>query len=600
MPAAVDRPVLAGRLAALRAWLAANSLDGVVVPRFDAHQGEYVAAHDERLRYLTGFSGSAGVALVTAEKAIIWVDGRYQVQVRQEVDLAAFAVEHYDDAPIEGWLEQHATPRRRIGLNPMLFPTAQYGKLKAALEKRGAELIGLGSDPIDAIWPDQPDAPLSRIAALPPSHAGESSMDKRRRIASELADAGADLLVETQPDNIAWLLNVRGSDVTYNPLPHSFLLIDREAGVEWFVDERKFPNARDGYELDGVAMRSPSRFLSRVGERAGGATVLVDPDFAPVAATLGVEANSGRVLHRTSPVTLAKAVKNAGELAGYRAAHLEDGLAWTRFMAWLHREGPAREQAGKPIREIEAEEKILALRQLGDGFVEPSFRSISAAGSNAAMCHYAAAPSSQGSITSAGVYLLDSGGQYTGGTTDATRTTALGPVSDGVRRTYTAVLRGFISLMTLQFPLGTEGHQIDAFARRPLWDLGLDYDHGTGHGVGHFLSVHEQPHRFEKRVNPHKLVAGQVMTVEPGYYLEGGFGMRVENQVEIVAGMPGFLRFDSLTLVPIDLKLADLTRLSGDDIAFLNAYHARVREALVDRIGEDARGYLIEATAPAS
>jgi Xaa-Pro aminopeptidase len=304
------------------------------------------------------------------------------------------------------------------------------------------------------------------------------------------------------------------------------------------------------------------------------------------------------VVQRTSSVALAKAIKNATELAGFRAAHLEDGAAWVEFLAWLDGTVPAREAAGTPVTELEAEAMILRFRERREGFVYPSFRLISAASANAAMCHYAASAEGDAPLLGGEVYLLDSGGQYWEGTTDATRTVALGAVGEEVRRAYTAVLWGFVALMTLRFPGGTFGHQIDAIARRPLWDLGLDYDHGTGHGVGHFLSVHEQPHRFEKIPNPHRIEAGLVMTVEPGYYRAGAFGMRIENQVEVVPAGEGFLRFESLTQVPIDLSPVDPAQLSGAERAFLDGYHAQVRAALMERVSETARAWLLKATEP--
>lgn len=589
---------LKNRLAALRAQVAADGLDGVIVPRFDEHQGEYCAPHDERLRYVTGFTGSAGIALVLSDKALIWVDGRYQVQIRAEVNLEDYTIEHYDDAPIESWLASHATSGQRIGFNAMLIPTDQYKKLKGALEKAGAALVALDRDPVDAIWADQPERPLARINAFPLEYAGETSVAKRARVAAQLKAAGADFMVETQPDNIAWLLNVRGGDVRFNPIPHSFLLLGADAEVEWFVDERKLPNQLQDYELDGVRIGNPERFLGRIAERAVDKAVLVDPEFASVAAGLAVENNGGRAIYKMSPVTLTKSVKNTVELEGFREAHVEDGVAWTALMAWMHDNVPPRAAAGKPVTELEAEDVILNFRAQRKGFVEPSFRTISASASNAAMCHYAARPETNAAVGVAGPYLLDSGGQYYGGTTDATRTTAFGPVPDAVKRAYTAVLKGFISMMTLQFPVGTEGHLIDAFARRSLWDLGLDFDHGTGHGVGHMLSVHEQPQRFQKQVNPHKLVPGLVTTVEPGYYQAGEFGMRIENQVEVVEGDRGFLKFRSLTLVPIDLSMADISSLERREIAFLNAYHAEVREKLTDKVPAEARAFLIRATEP--
>lgn len=586
-----------GRLEALRAQFGSLGVDGVIVPRFDAHQGEYCAPHDERLRYLTGFTGSAGIALVLEASAVIFVDGRYQVQVRKEVDLTAFEISHFYDFPIERWLKEKLPGGKRIGLNPMLIPTDLYDRLKEALTFDGGELVPLDGDPIDAIWADQPEPPTGRISSFPVANAGEAAADKRRRIGARLAELGADFLVETQPDNIAWLLNVRGSDVAYTPLPQSFLLLDQSGATEWFVDERKLPNDRDAYELDAVTTRSPADLLSGIAARSSGKRALVDPRFASVATALAVTGAGGSVLSDTSPITIAKAIKNTTELAGFRSSHVSDGVALTEFMSWLHDNVAQREAAGTPITELEAEDKLLEFRAHGEGFVEPSFRSISASAANAAMCHYASSPATNAPLTTGGLYLIDSGGQYLTGTTDVTRTTAFGPVPDEVRRTYTAVLKGFIALITAQFPVGTRGHQLDALARRPLWDLGLDYDHGTGHGVGHFLSVHEHPQRFGKVVNPYDFEPGVIMTIEPGYYREGAFGLRVENQVETVAATPGFLRFETLTLAPIDLTLADMAALTQEEKVFLNSYHQQVWDALSEHLSGSARQRLQHWTA---
>lgn len=582
----------------LRRHLSSVGLDGMVVPRFDAHQGESVAPHDERLRHVTGFSGSAGIALVLANRAVIFVDGRYQVQVRKEIDLGAIEIAHFYDFPIERWIAENLPRGSRIGVNAMLVPSELYGKLERAVTEAGGSLVLVDGDPVDAIWADQPPPPMGRISNFPLGFAGETSQSKRRRIGERLAELGADLMVETQPDNIAWLLNVRGSDIAHMPMPHSFVLLDRTGNTEWFVAEGKLPNDRSEYELDGVDIRDPAALLPTLEKRSDGQAVLVDPTFASAAAGLSVTRGNGRIVGAISPITVAKALKNPVELQGFRDSHVADGIAWTEFMTWLHDNVAGRHASGRPITELEAEDKILEFRQQGANFVEASFHTIAASAANAAMCHYSSSDATNTAITAAAPFLLDSGGQYLGGTTDATRTTAFGPVADDVRSAYTAVLKGFIALMTAQFPKGTTGHQLDALARRPLWDLGLDFDHGTGHGVGHYLAVHEHPHRFGKTHNPHALEAGVIMTIEPGYYREDAFGLRIENEVETVAGSNGFLRFETLTLVPIDLSLADLDALTRSEVTFLDAYHARVRSVLWDGLSEAARRRVERWTAP--
>ncbi|WP_432288919.1 aminopeptidase P family protein (plasmid) [Aminobacter sp. BA135] len=582
-----DRLDMTGRVEALRHKLAEEGLDGYVVPRFDEHQSEYCAPHDCRLAYLTGFTGSAGVAIVMRDKAAIFVDGRYQVQVRDEVDLGTFTVEHFHDAPLKDWLAKNIDEGQRVGFNAMLLPSTWDQDCGRAVEAAGGSWVATPADLVDAIWPDQPEKPLGSIMAFGRQYSGESVADKKRRIVELVAAQGADFLVEAQPDNISWLLNVRGRDVAFNPMPHSFLILDKDGRTEWLVDHRKLPNDLSDLELDGVAIAEPARLLERVAAFAEGRTALVDPGFAPSAVVHAARDSGGEIKLTRSPITLAKMEKNDIELQGFRDCHQQDGAAWVRFLAWLDRYGRTRESQGMPVSELEAEERILTYRRDSRLFVEPSFRTISASAGNAAMCHYNATIETNTPITSADVYLLDSGGQYLTGTTDATRTTALGSISPEIRRAYTAVLKGLISMLTLKFPTGTCGHQIDAFARRPLWDLGLDYDHGTGHGVGHFLSVHEQPQRFDKRVNEIALRPGMVTTIEPGYYKAGEYGIRLENQVEVVAAGDGFMAFKSLTLVPLDLRLADIQLLTPPERRWLDRYHEVVRSALSPLLGRD-------------
>lgn len=586
-----------GPLGRLRDWMAQARLDGLIVPRTDAYQSEVTAPHDDCLAHITGFTGSAGLALVLRERALLFVDGRYQVQARKEVDLDIFEIRHLRDEPLEQWLGAEAKSGWVIGLDPMKITFALHDRLADALAGQGASLALLDSDPFDVIWDGRPLPPLGKVRAMPPGVAGETSAEKRRRIAGHLRDAGADWLIETSPDNIAWLLNVRGSDVAMNPVPHSFLALGADGTAEWFVDSRKLGNDRAAYEIADVAVTPPQRFLKRVAELASDKAAWIDADFTSQAARSQVEA-SGKAIIRQSPITLAKAVKTQAELQGFRSCHVEDGVAVTNFLAWLAREAPARQYSARPLSELEAEARLLAFRSERTGFLEPSFRTISAAGSNAAMCHYAAKPETNAVIDDRAPYLIDSGGQYLCGTTDLTRTLMLGEASDDMRVAYTAVVKGFLSLLSARFPAGTQGHQLDGFARRALWEVGLDYDHGTGHGVGHNLLVHEYPHRFDRRPNLHRLEPGTIMTIEPGYYREGAFGMRIENQVEVVADGPGFCRFSSLTLAPIDLAMVDFEMLSASEARQLDAYHALVRDRLEELVRPEARSFLAEQTRP--
>lgn len=586
------------RLARLRAWLTDAGLDGLIVPRADAYQSEVTAPHDDCLAFVTGFTGSAGLALVLQDRALIFVDGRYQIQARNEVDLEDFEIRHLRDEPLDQWLKAEARPGWRIGVDAMKVTLALHDRLEAALNTRSASLMALARDPFEAVWDDRPLPPLGTIRAMAVETAGESSAEKRRRIAGRLHAAGADWLIETQPDNIAWLLNVRGSDVEMNPVPHSFLALGADGTAEWFVDARKLGNDHTAFEIDGVALTPPQDFLDRVAKLSAGKVAAIDADFASHAVRAGVEAAGGGVLALMSPITLAKADKTVTELEGYRACHVEDAVAATDFLAWVATEALARQGTENPLNELEAEAKLLEFRGERPGFLEPSFRTISAAGANAAMCHYAAKPGTNAVIDDRAPYLVDSGGQYLNGTTDLTRTVMLGMPSAEMRIAYTAVLKGFLSLVSARFPAGTQGHQLDAFARRALWDAGLDYDHGTGHSVGHNLLVHEYPHRFDRKPNLHGLQPGNIMTIEPGYYKEGAFGMRIENQVEVVADGAGFCRFSSLTLVPIDLSMADLDELSAAETRQLDAYHGRVRSVLEPLVRPQTLSFLIKQTRP--
>ena len=579
-------------LAVLRQWLEANQLDGMIVPRADAWQSEYCAPYDEKLAWLTGFDGSAGLALVLKDKALLFVDGRYQVQARVQVNMDEVEIHHLHNAPLAQWLSQNVKEGTRIGFEALLMTNADYQQLSAT----PCEMVPLNTSPFDTLWAGRPAAPAGLIREMPVEVSGESSADKRQRVAKILAENNADYLAITQPDNIAWLLNVRGSDIPTSPVPLSFALLSRDGAVEWFVNDNKLSELSDTVK-EAFTLSPQDDFIGRCQQISQGKRVMVDADSAPVALRFAIEPQ-GEIVWQTDPITLMKAGKNPTELAGYRECHHQDGAAWVNFLAWLSREVPQRIAAGKPLTELEVQAQQLAFRERQPGFIEQSFATISASSSNAAMCHYHSSEASNKPIGHDHFYLNDSGGQYHNGTTDATRTLAWGKVEPQQRLHYTAVLKGFLSLITLQFPSGTQGHQLDAFARRPLWELGLDYDHGTGHGVGHQLLIHENPHRLAKKVNPWPLVAGNIMTIEPGYYLADSHGIRIENQVEIVESRPGFCKFASLTLIPIDLSQVELHLLNEQEKQWLDDYHQQVRDVLSPLVDSDARPWLFEATAP--
>lgn len=557
------------RIALLRAQMKLQRVDALIVPRFDAHQGEYVAPCDARLAWLTGFTGTAGFAIVTPETVEIFVDGRYTVQATQECRGVDFRFHHLvDDAP-DRWLAA-ADPAWMVGYDAMLLPPTWAERFRAGL---GDRLQALDGNPLDAVWHDRPAPPNAPIRPFPLQLAGRSPLSKRDDLMQAMSKAGADLLIETQPDNIAWFLNLRGSDFAYVPTVRSFLLVGRQGQAQLFVDPGQVTEEITDFLPNWLSVHPLPSFLAEVERQVTAEqTVLLDPDYTPDAVARLLERAKARQLRQFSPLTMGKAIKNPVELAGIRACHLHDGVALTEFCAQLERM--------LPTTELAAEELILSLRRRNDGFLMSSFRTISAAGANAAMCHYAATPDSNASITAGVTYLLDSGAQYESGTTDATRCLAFGPVSPAYRRAYTAVFKAFHALMTLRFPVGTRGHHIDAICRRPLWDLGMDYDHGTGHGVGHSLSVHERPQRIGKEVNDVNIAAGMILTIEPGHYVAGEYGIRIENLVEVVTRPDGFLEFANLTLVPIQLAMLNLDDLSPDQVGWLLDYNQTIRTKL--------------------
>ncbi|MCH8000905.1 MAG: aminopeptidase P family protein [Proteobacteria bacterium] len=592
------------RLAALRAELARRGLDGFVVPRADEHQGEYVAPASERLAWLTGFTGSAGAAVVLAERAAVFADGRYTLQVRDQVDAACFAVQHLVEEPPETWIEANLGAGGKLGYDPWLHSERQTVRLRKAAEAAGAELVAVEDNPIDALWSERPPPPSAPIAAHPLEYAGRASADKRADLAKGLTEKGAAAAVLTLPDSIAWLLNVRGGDVPRTPLPLSFALLRADATLDWFVAPEKLTPGLEVHLGNGVIARAPDELgpaLDALG--AAGERVLVDPETAPAWVFARLRAAGAEVLEGSDPCRLPKARKNAVELDGARAAHKRDGLALTRFLAWLDREAPARARSD-PLGEVEAAERLRAFREQSDWFRDLSFDTIAGAGANGAIVHYRAREASQGRLKLGELFLLDSGAQYPDGTTDVTRTLAIGEPSAEMRDRFTRVLKGHIALATARFPRGTTGSQLDVLARVHLWRAGLDYDHGTGHGVGSYLSVHEGPQRISKVPNRTALEPGMIVSNEPGYYKAGAYGIRIENLVAVIESEVeaedgrAMLAFETLTLAPIDLNLVEPGLLSPEETAWLDAYHARVRDAHKGALDEDAAQWLERATRP--
>lgn len=588
------------RLESLRAELQRRALDGFLIPRWDAYQSEYCAPHDERLAWISGFTGSWGLALITLSRAVVFIDGRYTVQARAQVSAQHFEFRHLYDEPVDDWLLENAASGQTFGYDAAILTPALFDSIAEAATQVDVKLEATPTNPVDAVWADQPELAPNPVLPFPLERAGEPSMDKRLRIAQNLKAARVRWLVESQPDNVAWLLNLRGSDAMYTPLPHARAIVSDGGEVELCMDERKLTEERNRYELEGVTLHAPQRFFEVLkGVVRSGDRVLIDPKFSPVGAVEVTRAVGGRPVVQADPLTRLKAVKNVTELQGLRAASQRDSIAWIHFLIWIEENVSSRDTAGRPITEWEAEERILAFRRELKDFMYPSFRTISAADASAAMCHYAAPAGGGRPVRRDSIYLIDSGGQYLDGTTDTTRTLCFSPPPAEIVRNYTLVLKGHARLASARFPPGTRGHQIDALAREALWRHGLDYDHGTGHGVGHFLSVHEHPQRLMKDASPAVIEAGMTLTNEPGYYRAGEYGMRIENLCEVVQGEHGFLHLQELTLVPIEGRLIDVRLLEPLEREWLNAYHTRVRVEMTPLLANNsARRWLATATEP--
>ena len=593
-------PTDPARLGALRDELKGRDLDGFIQPRSDEHQGEYVARKSERLAWLTGFTGSAGLAVVLADKAAVFADGRYTLQVEKEVDGGLFEHCHLTDKPPADWIAANLAPGARLGFDPWLLTPVQTARFQAACKKAGGELAACDGNPVDAVWTGQPAAPLSPVVAHDAAFAGDSSNDKRRRIADGLKADKAGAVVLTAPDSIAWLLNVRGGDVPFTPLALSFAILYADASAELFIDGRKLAPGTADHLGGDVKTLEPDAFgpaLDRLGKDAK--TVRVSADTAPLWVFDRLE-KAGAVIDRgDDPCQLPKAIKTAVQIDGIRTAHRRDGASLTRFLAWLDGEA-----AKGSLMESACADKLESLRRGNDHFQGLSFPTISSAGANGAIVHYRVSEETDTLLRLKSLYLVDSGAQYLDGTTDVTRTIAIGEPTDEMRRNFTLVLKGHIALATARFPEGTTGSQLDTLARLPLWRAGLDYDHGTGHGVGHFLGVHEGPQRISKRPNRVALEPGMVVSNEPGYYKAGAYGIRIENlvtvvQVESDAEKP-LLEFETLTLTPIDRALVVADMLDGAEVAWLDAYHARVLDEITPLVDEATAEWLAEAAAPIS
>ena len=586
---------ISARLSVLRIEISAAGLDGFLVPMTDDYQSEYVPAWAQRVAFLSGFTGSAGFIIVLKDKAAFFTDSRYTLQAFLQVPSDSFSL--FDSAvkaPLL-WLEENLGKGAKLGYDPWLHSAEGVERLKKAATKVEATIVPVARNLVDVIWRDQPAAPFAPVYPYELTYAGKSLLDKRTAIAEILKKKNMGAVILTDPASVAWLLNVRGGDVPHTPLPLSRVILREDATALWFVDQRKGAEGLATHLGDQVEIFSPDQFPSALSALAQQVKpVLLDPAHAASWITDYLRGAGAKIEQGEDPCELPKAIKNSTEIDGMRAAHRRDGAALTRFFAWLetHWDG---------LTELGVEEKLASFRAAGNLYREPSFDTIAGAGEHGAIIHYRATKETDAPLLTGQLLLLDSGGQYLDGTTDVTRTIALGTPSLEMRDRYTRVLKGHIALSSIHFPEGTTGAELDVLARQYLWEVGLDYGHGTGHGVGCYLGVHEGPQSISKR-NKVPLKVGMVLSNEPGFYKAGHYGIRIENLQTVVEilGVSGSERkvfgFEPLTLVPFDRKLIDRTMLSAPEIKWINAYHARIAAVLRPMLDGEAVLWLERAT----
>ncbi|MHC6801165.1 aminopeptidase P family protein, partial [Vibrio antiquarius] len=563
------------RVNAIREWLVQHNIDALLVPHEDEYLGEYVPAHNERLHWLTGFTGSAGAAVITKDKAAIFVDGRYTVQVTKQVPGDLFEYRHLIEEPALDWVLDNLPTNASVAIDPRMHSSAWLDMAQAKLAGK-LELNILTNNPIDELWHDRPAPVVSDVRLMPTEAVGQSSESKRQEIAQLVKKAGADSAVITALDSICWLLNVRGLDVSRLPVLLSHAILHSDSSVEYFLDPARLPADFDAHVGTGVTVHHPEALQSRL-EAMTGKKVLVDPAISNAWFKLVLQNSGASMIAAADPCLMPKAAKNAVEIAGMKACHIRDGVAMSKFLCWLD----AEVAAGNLHDEATLADKLEAFRSEDPTLMDLSFDTISAAGGNAAMCHYNHENQPEpGKLELNTLYLVDSGGQYLDGTTDITRTIAIGQPSQEMIKQFTLALKGHIGVARARFPKGTRGYQIDTLARQHLWAEGYDYDHGTGHGVGHFLSVHEGPASISKKQIDVPLLEGMVLSNEPGYYRADAFGIRIEN-LELVVETPTngdfpVLSFESLTRCPIDKRNINVDMLTRPELAWLNDYHQKV------------------------
>lgn len=592
------------RVASLRASFDALGIDGFLVPRADEYQGEYVPACAERLAWLTGFTGSAGVALIMREKAVVFVDGRYTTQLAQQVDAATFTPGDLVAEPPHAWIGAHAPKGFRLGIDPWLHAGAEVRRLLKAVEGCGGSLVLLDANPVDQIWADRPAAPLGPVMVQQDVHSGKPAVEKIAEVAQFAAGKGAAGVLVTDPSSVAWIFNIRGSDVPHTPHPLARAIVTAQGGAELFVESAKL-GAEAAAHLSAIAnVFAPDQLVPRLSALcAEGASVLVDAESAPLALTIAIEAAGGKVVEVMDPARLPRAVKNAVELRGSAEAHVQDGVAMVEFLCWLDRQQPGS------ISETEAVMRLEACRaSVGQSLQNPlrdiSFDTISGAGEHGAVIHYRVTSETDRKLLPGELFLIDSGAQYINGTTDITRTVPVGVVQEEQKRFFTLVLKGMIAISAARFPKGTRGCDLDPLARIALWKAGADYAHGTGHGVGSYLSVHEGPQRIA-RLATQELLPGMILSNEPGYYRPGAFGIRIENLIYVTPLEPveggdlPMMGFETLTWCPIDRRLVVPALLTAEELTWLNDYHGKVFEKLSPLITDaDVLAWLKNATLP--
>jgi Xaa-Pro aminopeptidase len=592
-----ERAQSAARVAELRTELKRRGLDGFVVPRADRQQNEYLPASEERLAWLTGFTGSAGAAVILDDRAALFVDGRYTVQANTQVDGNVFSIEHLVERPPEQWLEQNLKKNARLGYDPWLHTSEQAEKLRKACAVAGAELLATDGNPIDALWRDRPAPPVGAVTLREIKLAGETAPDKLKRVRAELKKLRGDALLVSDPQNVAWVFNIRGADVTHTPLALAFAMIPQEGRPALYVETTKLNNTVRNALEEFTDVRRPDD-LARDLDKFKDQTVRLDQASASDAFTRMVTDHGGKPQRGADPITSLKATKNHAEIVGSRAAHKRDGAAMTRFLAWFDREAPS----GK-LTEIDMVAALESFRRDTGALKDISFPTIAGAGPNGAIVHYRVTRASNRHIGRNELFLIDSGAQYEDGTTDITRTIVVGEPSEEMRDRFTRVLKGHIAIATAVFPESTTGAQLDPLARTALWQAGLDFDHGTGHGVGSYLSVHEGPARISK-LGTVALRRGMILSNEPGYYKTAAYGIRIENLVLVIAapepvGAEKPLNaFETLTLAPIDRRLVESGMLSRKERAWLDSYHERVHEVLGPLVDATTRKWLAAATRP--